>query len=53
MPAMSRLERDYRRVRRGRRLRCAVCGEPVTGKAYRVEEGRYACNRCNNEVPGQ
>jgi len=49
----SKYERDLRRSgreRRNRRVRCAVCGEPITGRLWRVGNGKWACTRCANEV---
>jgi formylmethanofuran dehydrogenase subunit E len=34
------------------KLKCAICGEKIVGKAWRIDENKYACTRCNNEQPG-
>jgi hypothetical protein len=50
-------ERDYIKASRRNfhRLRCAVCGQVIEGKAWRVSQKpeRFACTFCNNQRPGQ
>ena len=29
--------------------KCQICGMDITGKKYRVAEGKYVCFLCNNE----
>lgn len=31
---------------------CALCGEKIIGKQWRIDNDRVACTRCNNEKPG-
>jgi len=45
-----RRERDYKDVRT-KPLRCAICKQPIVGKRWRIDEGVWACTRCNNEKP--
>lgn len=59
MPLRDQLERDYRAQEKKQlklarqRTQCSICGERIVGKAFRVKEGKYACNRCNNERPNK
>lgn len=52
-------EEDYKLAekanqRRARQMNhCCICGETIVGKAFRMSEGKYACNRCNNETSNQ
>lgn len=58
---VDQLDRDYRKADKMQRKlaaqhkTCHWCGEEIVGKYFVIDakKGWYACNRCNNEKPGQ